>query len=259
MATPKDSTLLMRCRLVWLIAALLPLSSSAFVARQQPAVGAWRGPEAGDSSRSNNNHMRSPLGLDSKKRGASADDGEVSSLLKDFVLYNGELLDPYQVLKVPKEAERSEIKQAYRKMSRLYHPDIVAFKDILPGACNNLDDVRDHWERITWSYQLLSDTRQRRKYDRHITLADPGKAIQQAVAKAAWDGVASMGKGLGQGLWNMGSLAVTKLAEQAESVPPPTEATVVQYQTKSQMKHAPSFVQPESVAPVTNATAPESV
>jgi DnaJ-class molecular chaperone len=190
------------------------------------------------------------------------DEEDISSLLKDFVLYNGELLDPYQVLKVPKEAERSEIKQSYRKLSRLYHPDVVAFKDILPGACNNLDDVRDHWERITWSYQLLTDPRQRRKYDRHVTLADPGKAFQQAVAKAAWEGVASMGKGLGRGLWNVGSLAVTKLAEQAEPDPPPTEATVLQYQTKSQVQHPPSIVEPmvrpESVTPVINATVPES-
>ena len=122
-------------------------------------------------------------------------------------------MDPYQILKVSRQADARAIKQAYRRMSRLYHPDAARHRDILPGSCDNQDQVRDQWERINWSYDLLSDPSQRRKYDRHEALADPGRALRRAAAQAAWKGVTSVGKGL----WNMGSMAVSKIKEQADA------------------------------------------
>ena len=137
---------------------------------------------------------------------------EVSFLLKDFVMYNGEVLDPYVVLKINRQADTAEIKEAYRRLSRLYHPDVRRYKDILPGSCNNEMEVRDHWERISMSYRILSNPVRRRKYDRHEALADPAGALRRAAARAAWSGAVSAGKGL----WNVGSHAVTTLAQQAE-------------------------------------------
>jgi hypothetical protein len=55
-------------------------------------------------------------------------------LLQEFRLHNGEVLNPYSVLKVPRNAELSEIKTTYRQLSRRYHPDIMRHKDILPGS-----------------------------------------------------------------------------------------------------------------------------
>jgi hypothetical protein len=105
---------------------------------------------------------------------------EPSFLLQEFRTADGEILNPYKVLKVYREATRQEIKQAYRDLSRRYHPDGVRHRDILPGSCNNLDDVRDHWERIKLSYEILSDTKMRKRFNRHEAIAGPGQAMQRA-------------------------------------------------------------------------------
>lgn len=140
-------------------------------------------------------------------------DQDVGFLLKEFLFYNGEVLDPYQTLKVPRQADARAIKQAYRRQSRLYHPDAARHRDILPGACNNQEQVREQWERINWSYDLLSDATRRRKYDRHEALADPARALRRAAVQAAWSGVTTVG----QGLWNVGSAAVTNIMAQKEA------------------------------------------
>ena len=139
---------------------------------------------------------------------------EISFLLRDFVMYNGEVLDPYSVLKISRRADTPTVKEAYRRLSRLYHPDARRYRDILPGSCNNEVEVRDQWERINMSYRILSDPVQRRKYDRHEALADPGQALRRAAAQAAWSGVVTAGKGL----WTVGSHAIMTLVQHAENV-----------------------------------------
>lgn len=129
-------------------------------------------------------------------------------LFQDFKTANGEILNPYQVLRVPKTATTSEIRQSYIKFSRKYHPDGVRHKDILPGSCNNLDDVRDEWERIRLSYEILKTPKLRKRYDRHEVLNDPGAAVRRAAADAAWSGVKGIATGVGKGLWNVASFAV---------------------------------------------------
>lgn len=57
-----------------------------------------------------------------------------SSLLDEFRLYNGELVNPYKVLKVNEKAERSEIRKNYVDLSKRYHPDARIHRDILPGS-----------------------------------------------------------------------------------------------------------------------------
>ena len=79
------------------------------------------------------------------------------------------------------------------------------------AKCNNEAEVREQWERINWSYDLLSNASRRRKYDRHEALADPGRALRRAAAQAAWAGVSSVG----QGLWNVGSAAVSNIMSTA--------------------------------------------
>lgn len=150
------------------------------------------------------------------KRDKTNDEEKVGFLLRDFVLYNGELCDPYATLKVSRRATDGEIKAAYRRLSRRYHPDMVRQQQrlrqqqsaagyILPGSCNDLDEVRQEWERIAWSHALLVDPARRRKYDRHEAWADPAKAMRRAAAQAAWDGLASVGRGL----WKAGRGAVS--------------------------------------------------
>ena len=57
-----------------------------------------------------------------------------SALLNEFRIASGELIDPYKVLKVDRDSTKEQIKQAYRKMSRKYHPDQIRFQDMMPGS-----------------------------------------------------------------------------------------------------------------------------
>lgn len=77
---------------------------------------------------------------------------------------------------------------------------------------NDLDDVRDEWERVKLSYEILRDPKTRKRYDRHEVLADPGAAVGRAATDAV---LGAMGKGLagfGSGLFAMGSFAFEKMA-----------------------------------------------
>lgn len=136
-----------------------------------------------------------------------------SYLLEDFMTAQGEVLNPYKVLKVKRDCARQDIKKAYRDLSRRYHPDGMRHRDILPGSCNNLDEVRDHWERIKLSYEILSDAKMRKRFDRNTAIADPGKAMQRAALDAVGNGIMGMGKGI----FDMGFRAVTQLAEKDQS------------------------------------------
>jgi molecular chaperone DnaJ len=62
--------------------------------------------------------------------------------------------DLYQVLGVPSDASAEEIKRAYRKLARQYHPDV------------SQDPEADRrFKEINLAYQTLSDPAKRRQYD----------------------------------------------------------------------------------------------
>lgn len=131
---------------------------------------------------------------------------ETSSLLNEFRIASGEIIDPYKVLKVARDASRDEIKAGYRNLSRMYHPDQIRFRKTLPGRCNNLEDVREEWERINLAYVILSDRRTRKRYDRNFVLADPGAALTDAAMGSLKWGVTSLAKGI----FNAGTTALDK-------------------------------------------------
>jgi curved DNA-binding protein len=64
--------------------------------------------------------------------------------------------DYYQILNVNKNASQAEIKKAYRKLAREFHPDV------------NPDDpnAEEKFKDINEAYQVLSDAEKREKYDR---------------------------------------------------------------------------------------------
>lgn len=119
-------------------------------------------------------------------------------LLDDFRIAGGEVVNPYRVLKVSRNADRMEIKSAYRTLSRKYHPDGILQRndDILPGRCNSMDDVREEWERIKLSYEILMDRKLRVRYDRNSALADPAAAVGRAALGTIGWGLSGVGKGL---------------------------------------------------------------
>ena len=63
--------------------------------------------------------------------------------------------DYYEVLGVPRDADREDIRRAYRKLARENHPDIN--KD--PAA-------EDRFKEISEAYEVLRDEERRRQYDR---------------------------------------------------------------------------------------------
>jgi curved DNA-binding protein len=63
--------------------------------------------------------------------------------------------DYYSTLGVPKTATAKELKQAFRKLARKYHPDVN------PGDKAS----ESKFKEVNEAYEVLGDTEKRRKYD----------------------------------------------------------------------------------------------
>ncbi|GIP15340.1 chaperone protein DnaJ [Paenibacillus montaniterrae] len=64
--------------------------------------------------------------------------------------------DYYEVLGVGKDASGEDIKKAYRKLARQYHPDV-----------NKAADAEDKFKEVKEAYDVLSDDGKRATYDRY--------------------------------------------------------------------------------------------
>jgi len=64
--------------------------------------------------------------------------------------------DYYEVLGVPKTASLDEVKSAYRRLARQYHPDV---------AKENPKVAEERFKELSEAYEVLSDPEKRRRYD----------------------------------------------------------------------------------------------
>lgn len=73
--------------------------------------------------------------------------------------------DYYEVLGVPKNASNEDLKSAFRRLARQYHPDV-----------NSEPDAEERFKEINEAYAVLSDSERRAAYDRygHAGVRGPG-------------------------------------------------------------------------------------
>lgn len=62
----------------------------------------------------------------------------------------------YETLEISENASESEIKKAYRKLARQYHPDV-----------NKDAGAEDKFKEINSAYEILSDKKKKQQYDMH--------------------------------------------------------------------------------------------
>ena len=62
--------------------------------------------------------------------------------------------DYYSILQVARDASEDDVRSAYRKLARQYHPDV-----------NTAEDAAVRFKEVTEAYEVLSDPQRRQRYD----------------------------------------------------------------------------------------------
>ncbi len=81
--------------------------------------------------------------------------------------------DYYDVIGVKRDATQDEVKRAYRKLARKYHPDV-----------SKLSDAEEKFKAVGEAYEVLKDAEKRAAYDQ---LGANWKAGQDFKAPPGWD------------------------------------------------------------------------
>src|SRR3954468_7479264 len=87
--------------------------------------------------------------------------------------------DYYEALGVPRDASNEDIRRAYRKLARQYHPDV-----------NKEPEAEDRFKEIAEAYEVLRDDEKRERYDR---LGQNWKAGQDVSGASGFEGFGGQG------------------------------------------------------------------
>ncbi|KAK7389306.1 hypothetical protein VNO78_24186 [Psophocarpus tetragonolobus] len=106
--------------------------------------------------------------------------------------------DYYSVLGVSRNSSKSEIKSAYRKLARSYHPDV-----------NKEPDAEQKFKEISNAYEVLSDDEKRSIYDTYGEAGLKGSGMGMGdfsnpfdLFETLFEGMGGMGMGGSRGSWN---------------------------------------------------------
>jgi DnaJ-class molecular chaperone len=96
--------------------------------------------------------------------------------------------DYYAILGISRSAIEKDIKQAYRRLARQYHPDVN------PGN----KSAEDRFKLINEAYEVLSDPEKRKKYDRYGDQWEEAERYAQATHQQPPPGGFDFSQGSGQ-------------------------------------------------------------
>lgn len=108
----------------------------------------------------------------------------------------------YGILAVSLGASGSEIKKAYRKMAKRFHPDI-----------NQDEDAAEMFIRIQESYEILRNPRKRRKYDAGLVFAASLRGTTPNTRQNYWRPPLRCGLIMVNGVEKLGRFIVDKIIQ----------------------------------------------
>ena len=85
--------------------------------------------------------------------------------------------DHYEILGLPRNATKEQIREAYLEIARIYHPDSNFYSDIVETETNNQE--QHIFKIVTAAYSVLNDERRRSEYTATLPPDENGENISK--------------------------------------------------------------------------------